>query len=189
MMKTMREQQLKSRAAAAAPVLPPRHEVAPPDEPLWSVMDATTTARGLIAPEAPLAERLSLDIQVDLAGHRVQPEDALDSLRAAEGLLELEKNWDGEHAEPLDHEVVSQVLGFLKNMRSPWLPDVLPNVDGGVRLEWWAPSDRTLTVDFRRGGRVDVCAESATTVLIWENGDDVPNADLGPWLLRVMAQH
>lgn len=105
--------------------------------------------------------------------------------RRVERLLSLERNWDTYGASPLSRAACEDAVLFMFEVwqRLPQLaqPDVFPEVDGGVRLEW-ERGDELLALYFEPGG--------VTMHLAWDDEDDEVSygTDVEP-IFAVLEQH
>jgi hypothetical protein len=65
------------------------------------------------------------------------------------------KNWDGYGAEPISYSAISDAIAFAEKLPSSIpTPEVIPEPDGEVALEWYVAKDRMLVVGFDGSGKV-----------------------------------
>lgn len=145
---------------------------------------APPAAEGLMSAEGLPAERIMVRLDV---GHRsadLEPVDPHLAIATADGLSTLEFDWDLAQSPEIGPQAISFVTRLLKDTRSPWMPDVLPNTSGGVRLEWFVDDDHFMIMDFEPDGQVDLSYAGGGPMQVWEDGAELP-ADLSTLLLRV----
>lgn len=74
---------------------------------------------------------------------------ALSGLSSVQNEYSVE-NWDGFGALPVSERAVSEATIFLKLLNNTNLPmpQISPEVDGGIEFEWYMSSDHIFTVSF-----------------------------------------
>jgi hypothetical protein len=65
------------------------------------------------------------------------------------------ENWDGYGAEPISYSSISDALIFVETLPSSIpTPEVIPEPDGEVALEWYVAKDRMFVVGFDGSGKI-----------------------------------
>ncbi|MCH8836395.1 MAG: hypothetical protein IIA60_01185 [Candidatus Marinimicrobia bacterium] len=74
---------------------------------------------------------------------------ALSGLSSVQNEYSVE-NWDGFGALPVSEGAVSEATIFLKLLNNTNLPmpQISPEVDGGIEFEWYLPSNQIFTISF-----------------------------------------
>ena len=103
------------------------------------------------------------------------------------GLLDIfercsKANWDGHGAKPVDRDSVRQALKFLELLPiSLSVPEVAPEPDGEIALEWFGSRDRVFSVSIGSGAELSYAGyfeRGATTHGTETFNDSVPLAIL-----------
>jgi len=58
----------------------------------------------------------------------------------------MESNWDGYDADPLTHKILERTKELLKNLYEYCPPDLFPDPQGNMVLEWYHDKDNIITV-------------------------------------------
>lgn len=71
-----------------------------------------------------------------------------------------EKNWDGYDAAPIHRDSVNAAIQFLHGLRiSQPIPDVVPEPDGDLALEWEIDADNWLIISFHGTSFIHIAAK------------------------------
>ena len=97
-----------------------------------------------------------------------------EGLKALDGFLLLEENWDSYGAVPISKKAIGVARSIVSNKETEPAPWVVPSCNGGVSLEWFVPEftwvcvepDGSVEVFVSRRGDGDILTDKSLHFVI-----------------------